>query len=370
MIKSIAQPLVCAFSLMLFGQSALAQVGSGLPTSTTEAISISSAQQSQIDEFVQSWTQRALSDNPQDIKRALEALTKPLTKRGVSVAFRQSYTRAISPLMDELDKKGTIGATLASLRIAGDLATPSAVSRVKAAISNEDLGIQLFGVSRAGQIFATTSRNGQAITPNDAIVLIDALEALSMDQGIDHELLHACVRALNRGTRLTSKDMEAPRSRSIIALSDALGTQLRSLNVNDDPSFALSIALEAASATTGSISDISSQTTPQAIKSAVRLGGDIISVSLRRVLGGTMEPVGQRDLSVRSLQAGESLLYFALSKDAELNNNPIGVIRPTKFAEKLAAGDDRTFRNEASSLLGSGSSIVTRFGFAEDRFLF
>lgn len=371
-IKSIAQAFVCSVALAVLSPNALAQSGADLPMSTVEAISISGSQRAQINDFVSAWSPRALSDNAQDTKKAIESLAKPLQERGVSVAFRQAYAQAITPLMNELDSKGTIGATLSSLRLAGDLATPSAASQVRSALTNDDLGIQLFAVSRAAQIFTATRNFGPAMTPNDANSLIDAIDTIASDSNSHPELLRACVRALSAGTMLSTKDMGDARSRSIIALSKAVGIQLRSLNVNMDPGFAQSLALEAASTATASISDISSETSPEAVKAAVGLGGDIISVSLRRVLGNSIAPVGDRDLVVRSVQAGETLLYFALRKDAELDNKfgkAGGKVRQTKFADQLKAGDDKTFRNEASLLLGPGSPIVTAFGFQDKRFL-
>lgn len=369
LIQSLARQIVLAGALMTISTGASAQSASDLPMSTTGSINISGSQATQINDFVQAWAPKALSDNPQDIKKAIEVLIKPLNMGGVSVAFRQSYTQSLMPLLNELDAKNTVGAKLSSLRLAGDLATPGAVLRVKAAIGDEDLGVRLFAVSRAAQIFKTTQRSGPAMTPTDAASLIDALKALAGTGDINPELLSACIRALGVAATLSSKDMGDTRSKAIVALSDVVGARLRALNAKDDPSYVQELALHAASAATASISDISSQTTPEAVKAAVGLGGDIISISLRRVVGNTMEPVSRRDMTVRSMQAGESLLYFALRKDAELNSQSVGSVKPTDFADQLKNGKEKDFRIQAAGLLGPGSAIVTRFGFDDERFL-
>lgn len=367
-LKAFAQTLVCAIAVFMLSPNAIAQSSADLPRSTVEAISISASQRTQIDSFVSVWSSRALSEKAQDSKRAMEALTTPLQGRGVSVAFRQAYTQAITALMNELDAADTIGATISSLRLAGELATPAGVARVKAAMNNDDLGIQIFAVSRAGEIFNST-KSGPAITPNDANTLINAINSISSKTDIDPTLLGACVRSLSTATTMPSKDMGDARSNAIVALANAVGPHLRALNVHDNPSFAQSLGLEAASAMTASIADISSQTNADAVKAAVGLGGDIISVSLRRVFGKTIEPVADRELTVRSVQAGETLLYFSLRKDAELSNKPTGSVRQTGFADQLAAGDDRDFRNDASRLLGDGSPICKRFKFVDGRFV-
>jgi hypothetical protein len=368
-IKSFFRTLLCAAALLAFTPAANAQLGADLPSSTTEAISISTSQKSQINSFVQTWTQRALSENPQDNKKAIDALTKPLKSRSVSVAFRQSYTQSINPLLKELDNKDTIAATLASLRIAADLATPSATTKIKAALNNNDLGIQLFAASRAGQIFKTTKSQGPAITQSDADSLINALQTLASETNINPELYSASIRALIAATTLSSKDMGDARSNAIDALAQSVGAQLRALDPNDDPAPLQAIALNAASAITASIADISSNTTPQAVKAAVGLGADIISVPLRRVLAGTLEPTSQRDLTIKSVQAGETLLYFALKKETETTRRFSAAVKQTNFAQLLEAGDDKAFRNQASLLLAPGSPIVKAFDFDDDRFL-
>lgn len=367
--KSLVKPIICASALFVLTPTANAQSGTPLPQSTVEAISINSSQRTQINEFVQGWTQRALSDKPQDNKNALESLTAPLNARGVSVAFRQAYVSAITPLMDELDAKGTVGASLSSLRLAGDLATPAAATRIRNAFSSDDLGVQLFAVSRAGKAFRTTKKLGPAMTPSDAASLVSALKDLATSDNINPELLRACVRALSAGTTLSSKDMGNTRSQAIIALADAVAPHLQMLDINSDPSFAQSLAIEAAGAATASISDFSSDTNSDAVRAAVGLGGDIISVSLRRVLGKTMEPVADRDVTIRSVQAGETLLFFALRKDAELDKKFRGSVTQTTFAQQLTDGDDKAFRNGASVLLAAGSPLVDGFKFQADRFL-
>lgn len=368
-IKTIARPALCAAVLLVASPRALAQVAGELPRSTVEAISISGSQRAQIEQFIGAWSDRAKSENPQDVKRALEALTDALHGRGVSVAFRQAYAQAITPLMNELSAADSVAAQLSALRIAADLATPNSATRIKTALTSDDKGVQLFAVSRVGQIFATTRKHGPAMTGADAVGLIDGLKTLGAGPDADPELIRACVRALSEGAALSSKDMGDTRSKAIIAMADIVGARLQGLGNSDDPAYAQSLALDAASAATQAISDISSDTTPEAARAAVGLGGDIISVALRRVLGQTIEPTSKRDLTVRSVQAGETLLYFARRKAAELGGQPNSSIITTGYADQLAQGNDRGFRNDASVLLGPGSEIVRRFNFNDTRFV-
>lgn len=345
---------------------ACAQPGSGLPRSTVETISVNPSQLTQIEQFVDNWAPKVTSGNAQDTKRGIEALTQPLQSQGVSVAFRQSYTQSLKGLLDELSASDTVSAKFSVLRIAGDLATPSAVARILRNLDDTDAGVRLFAISRAGQVFETTRLHGPAMTSNDAASLIEAIAQTNADQP---ELVRAVARALASGTALGSKDLGETRSLAIIALSDLVGKHLQSLKPEDDPTFAQSLAFDAASSTTRSISDISATVSSQAAKAAVRLGGDIISVPLRRLLAKTLEAKDQRELTSRSVQAGETLLYFARRKAADISGRSSSDIVATQFSKQLESGDDRSFRNDAAALLGPGSPVVAEFKFAADRFL-
>lgn len=367
LIARLTRPLSMLVLALATGL-APAQTGSTLPRSTVETISVNPGQRTQIQQFVDNWAPRVTSDDAQDTKRGIEALTEPLQSRGVSVAFRQAYTQALNPLLTQLEDSGSIADKLSILRIAADLATPSAAARVRDLMDDEDRGVRLFAISRAGQVFETTSVHGPAMTGNDANALIDAITQAA-DHDTHPEILRACARALGSGSNISSRDLGPARSRAVIALSDIVGQRLQALEPNDDPSFAQSLALDAAASTTRSLSDITAEVNADAARAAVRLGGDIISVALRRVLGSTIEPVADRELTVRSVQAGETLLYFARRKAAELRGQSLNSVQETRFSTMLENGEDRDFRNQAAALLGPGSPIVTVFDFESDRFL-
>lgn len=368
LIARLTRPLsvlVLAFGACL----ASAQPGTALPRSTVETISVNPSQRAQIQEFVNNWTARVTSDDAQDTKRGIEALTAPLQGRGVSVAFRQAYSQLLDSLLSELEASETIADKLSILRISGDLATPAAVNHIRDLMNDDDEGVRLFAISRAGQVFETTRVHGPAMTGTDANTLIEAITDAANENADQHELIKACARALASGTTLGTRDLGDARSRAIVALSDLVGSRLQALNANDDPSFAQSLAFDAASATTRSISDITATVNEEAARAAVRLGGDIISVPLRRYLAQTLESKDDRELTVRSVQAGETLLYFARRKAAELEGKAINDITATSFSTQLETGEDRDFRNDAAALLGPGSPIVRGFGFDDDRFL-
>lgn len=340
-----------------------------LPRSTIETISVNAGQRSQIENFVNNWASQATSGDASNVKQALEALTEPLHGRGVSIAFRQSYAQLLMPTIDQLLEEDEVQSKISALRLAGDLATPAAANRVRRLINDDDAGVRLFAVASAGRLFESAGVHGPAITDSDASALIDTIIDSAREQGSDREHTRACARALTDATTIGTRDLTATRSNAIIALSELVGDQLIGLNDDDDPSFAQSLALEAASATTASISDISATVNADAARAAVRLGADIVAIPLRRVIAKTIEPQGERGMTASSVQAGETLLYFARRKAAEIDGRSITGIETTNFSNQLESGNDRDFRNDAAALLAPGGPIVSGFGFEDDRFL-
>lgn len=358
-----------ALVLALGASLASAQPVTDLPRSTIETISVNSGQRTQIQEFVNNWSQRVMSDSASDNKRALEALTEPLHGRGVSIAFRQAYAQMLMPVTDELIGRGTIQGKLNALRILGDLATPPAAQRVRTLLNDEDQGVQLFAVSSAGRIFLSASVHGPAMAESDATSLISAVLENATNNTDNQEQTRACARALATATTIGTRDLPNTRSRALVALSDLVSMHIDALGDNDDPSFAQTLALDAASASTTSISDISATVNADAAKAAVRLGAEIVALPLRRVIAKTIEPQGEREKTIRSVQAGETLLYFARRKAAEIAGRGVGGIDTTGFSKLLETGEDRDFRNRAAALLGPGGPIVSQFGFDDDEFL-
>lgn len=345
------------------------QAVTDLPRSTVETISMNPGQQSQLEQFVNNWTPRITSDNPTDSKRAMEALTEPLHGRGVSIAFRQAYAQLLMPTIDSLIEEHAVAGKISALRLAGDLATPAAANRVRRLINDDDAGVRLFAITSAGRLLKNTSVHGPAITDTDAANLIRAVLENARNHSDDREYTRACARALTEGTTIGTRDLTSTRSTAIVALSDLVGDHLTTLTADEDPSFAQSLALNAASAITVSISDIGASVNADAARAAVRLGADIIAIPLRRVIAGTIEPEGERGLTIRSVQAGETLLYFARRKAANIDGSGIAGIETTSFSALLESGDDRDFRNQAAALLAPGGPITSGFGIEDDRFL-
>lgn len=337
-----------------------------LPLSTIEAASVGGSQQSQIASFVDHWSERATGDDAQQAARAQTKLLEPLINTRVSISFRRAYSDALGSYFDQLETNGDISSTMSALRLAGELGSTRGTRLILNGLNNEDIGVQIFAAGRAGRTFRTTAANGPAMSANDLSSLIAKLDSVASSSD-DQSLVSACVQALGYGTTLPSDDFLASRAECISAMCDAAGAQLT--GGTSDLESRVRIAMLASGAATNSLLQVGEDSNKDAIKSAVALGADMISIALSDVLNNSMPPVGDRDLHVTLTRSGESLLYFALREHADLNRRPAGNVQQTAFADLIEAGEDRSFRNQAALLLGPGSPIVTDFDFKDDRFV-
>jgi len=342
-----------------------AQMGT-IPLSTVESPSLNGSQQSQIADFVAHWSQRASGADSQQTSRAKAKLVEPLINSRVSISFRRAYSDALNAYIDQLQSNADIGSTMLALRLSGELGTTRATKMVLAGLNSDDLGTRVFAAGRIGRIFRTTAANGPALSASDLNSLITELESIA-DSQTDESVLSAAIQALGVGSTLPSNDFLAQRSRCIIAMCNAASAQL--MSDDSDLESRVRIAMLGAGAATNSLFQNGEDSTEEAVKASVELGANMISVALSEVIHQTIPGVDGRSIHVASVRSGESLLYFALRKHAELHRRPVDNVQQTAFADLLQAGEDRDFRNQAALLLGPGSPINTTFGFADDAFV-
>jgi len=337
-----------------------------MPPSTVEAAAIGGSQQAQIVSFVDHWGDRALGTDSQQAARAQTKLLEPMIHPRVSISFRRAYSDALGSVFDQLETNGDVGSTLFALRLSGELGSTRGTQMILSGLENADRGVQIFAAGRAGRSFRTTSVNGPAMAANDLNKLISKLDSITNTTD-DLALTSACVQALAQGCSLPSDDFLAARAECISIMCDAASKQLTT--GKSDIESRVRMSMLASGAATNSLLQVGEDSTHEAIKSAVGLGANMISIALSEVIAGTMPGVDDRGLQITLVRSGESLLYFALREHAELNGRPASGVEQTAFADLLETGDDRNFRNKTALLLGPGSPIVTDFDFADDEFV-
>jgi hypothetical protein len=360
----LAAACLTAGVLTVTSQPASAQTRAELPASVVEAGTIGGAERTQIEQFIGGLAPAATGEDAEAAARARKELVSPLVSRQPSVAFRQAYAQAVGSLMGALIGSEDPGARIAGLRIAGNLATADSIGTVRNALSGDDAGVRLFAAVQARRIFEVTGAAGPAITESQTIQLIDALAA-SVQGDAQPAYTQAVLRALGGAAQLRIRELGNTRSRALEALARVASERVRAI----DPAGALdheTTVLLATSIATRSVSEAGVGVDDAAARAAAGLGGDILSVVLRRHSGQMMGDDLSGDL--RLINAAESLIYFARRRHAENNRGNVNAIPQTGLAELLSS-QDRGFRNELVRLIGPGSELLRQFGLPDDRFI-
>lgn len=355
----------CAALIMLVCQgSAIAQIGS-LPASITNARTVSASDSARIAEFVSTFRDNAVSDNPFTSSQARSELMSPLSGAIPSVAFRRAYDEALTPVFDALPDD--IGGTLTKLRIAGELGTVRAARLITEALDHDDDAVRVFAAGRIGRVLRMTAASGLAMPNSELDSFIERAGRAAMDARI-LEVRDACARSLGAGGSLPSRDLGAQRGRCVELMALAAAPLLDNPDADELREVAR-ICVRAAGDATASLSDVGQDATSGAVRENVALAGEMIALGFSKVVRGTMPGGDDRAVFVTLVRSGEALLYFALREHAELNGRNPGNVEQTNLAALLEANEDRDFRDAAALLLGPGSPVVTQFGFEDDRFI-
>ncbi|MCA9303081.1 MAG: hypothetical protein KC996_03060 [Phycisphaerales bacterium] len=362
-IANALRPLILALAFLLSAPGAFAQLTASLPGSIVQSGSISGAARQQIQEYVDALSGPLNSDDVRDASRAREQLVRPLEDRDVSVAFRQAYSQSLATMLSAQSDSDDIQQQLLALRLAGELATSDALRVIRKHLSSGDNGVRLFAIGRVQRVFEMTAAHGPAISSTEAAELI-RLVSEKGKKSADPIELDGIVRALAAGSALPGADMSRPRNQSIGAIEAVVSPILRGLKPSDDTESGYRLGLRAASAITASINDLNSTPDAASLKASIGLAGDILSVPLRQILAGQRLEGSERELTVRTVQSAEALLYFARRKQPGG-----GQVSQTGFAQMIQKKEDRDYRNAVSLLFDANSKLVSENGFAADRFV-
>jgi len=298
---------------------------------------------------------------------ARDRLTQPLTTTSASVAFRREYSRALSPALREFVQGDAVGARLGAMRVAGLLATDEASAILVGALASEEESVRLFAASQLGETLSRAASGTPALTPEGADEIVRALGS-QVVAAADPLEAAAAVRALGVATRLEHQGFGPVRNLASAQLGARVGERIRRMNAASADELELIVALEACTAGLGAVTATTSRPDAEGTKQIVGMGGDLLAWGLARFIDGHMPPTGQRGLETQAVGAAENVIHFARQHAARLRNQA-PASSPSRIAQALRDGDDRTFRTAALALLGRDGDLVREFAFAADRFL-
>lgn len=362
--RLLSLPFAAALLTLAAAPAWAQNAAADIPVGTAQSLSLDAAEQQQIQTYIDAYAP-ALLEGPGIARvRARDGLIRPLNLADVSIVFRQAYSDGLEAHLQTLLADADAGATLTGLRLAGELATEDAVALIVPFTQSEDDGIRLFAISRLERVFDVVAARSPSLSPSTANNLVLALgDALATEENVT--VADAGIRALLSASNIKRPNFEALRFQAVTQMTTNASVRLR--NANPDDLAELLLAVRACGGARDALIDVTASPTDEACSAAVGLAGDVIAYLFAQMQNESLPPVGQRSTQIQAINAAESALYHARRVSAEINGQPAPKL--TTLERSFTSGDDRAFRFEVVSLLGSNSQLIEDFDFEPKRFI-
>ena len=341
-------------------QQAMAQVGSGLGSDVSGSLSISSAQQREIEAFARPQLEALGSGEPGRIRAARERLLEPLRARQVSIAFREAYEGVLFDALSTHIRQDDRAAAFASMWLCAELATQRPINLLRDTLEQPGSAERAyFAAVCLERLFTVLDDTGGGIQPELAARLPEVLGSYVREAETWREA-DAGVRALARATAMspTPVDFASTRNAAVSALADATGARVRALDPADEPELIrgeLMLAFRAAVQLRTTVTDTRNPPARDSIVSAAGFAGDVLAYALAVVNDG-LEPDddADRDLLNDLIGEGQIIVIFAGQQlgeeldQADLSEGVSGRRFVTEAARLLSALSRPPFRLEAT----------------------
>jgi len=359
--------LVVALVTALVAWPANAQIVDLPPTMHTKTV-MAAADRTQIETFAQAHADAlgGAGANADVVKRSRNDLTRPVQNANVTLAFRQAYAEAVTPIAADLTSSDDPVRRLAGIRIAGVLGTDDAARIALEALEHDDPGTQYFAISALADALATLASGSPSLSTQVSQDIIAALRGVIVNSD-DPVFADAAIRALINAVYISQPNQLGTRHAALTALANATGDRLRATRAADPDANQLMIsALRACGAIRTAISNPQITPSRASAVAAIRLGADAFGFVYSRVRSGQVDLSADQDsrsLEISLVSIAEQTLYRGRIAAGEASPPP------TETYTQLELGDSRQFNFRTSELIGPESTIVSSYNFDRDRFI-
>ena len=304
----------------------LAQV-STLDPAIVQKQAMSEKDKSDIESFVKANSAALGGKDAIALKNARNNLLKPLEKGAATAGFRIAYGAAVLNAVDSIIKTGEELQAANALRLAGELATSSAVSSVKLGLASDKPGVRYaatFGYARSFDAVERGFRAGSqpALTASNMVGMVRDLSAIvSGTTERDPQVLDGAVLALAAAVRIPDSAGQAggegfgPRPLAAEELAKACSVRIKAAT-DDGPAatnltkmllrIAEPLGLPLKSQFTQEFKPLSAE-----IKTAMRTAGSDMKAYAQRLETKPTTPPVDADFINQLKAAGEQLVKLA-----------------------------------------------------------
>ncbi len=215
---------------------AVAQIGSLPQELIRKTGQLSAAEIEQVNTFVAPLLTDLGQSDALARSRSRASLTEPLKTAGVSVAFQQAYSTAVSPVLGPLVVSDDAAIRIAAIDVAGALGTVEGWQLVSPHMADDQPGVRMATAVACRSLLEAAAKRSPAINSSATASIIDALGQRLADEP-NPFVADGLARTLLQGGQLVGvSGYEASGTRAWQAVSEHLGT--RAFNSRDKDDFA------------------------------------------------------------------------------------------------------------------------------------
>ena len=340
--RVLTQTLAAACALLLPVLAAFGQTT--IPDDLVKKSSLGSGDTQMIKAFVD--THKAgLSGTPAEVKKSREALSAPLERPGVSVAFRVALTTELADTLKKnaADKDKDIVA-VNSLRLAGDLATTNTIDTLIKGLEDKRESVRYAATHGFARMFTAAEKYSPAITPEEGLRIMRALGDV-VEKDTSAQVADGAAIAMIAGRGFTKsvgiQRLAEAGSRKVMAMAKAGGAS------------DLTSILRIAGALRNDFADQNLKLMQEAKLAAAKFAGQTLMLVSRQLGNG-----GDRASQVQTGKAAHSVLTLAaqsLQQGAEAEIDP-------RIPSQLDNNKDVEFQ-KAVELMIKGPLVNAPFNF-------
>ena len=143
-----------------------------LSPGTVRSVSLSGAQQNEVESFVDRQLERLSSGEVSEVVAARDALSEPFGDRDVTVAFRQAFFEAGADRFRAMAEGEDVAESLLALFVASRAATDAAVMLIADHLDTELASSRVYALGRLEEAFRQSRRATPTIDRNTAMEVL------------------------------------------------------------------------------------------------------------------------------------------------------------------------------------------------------
>jgi hypothetical protein len=317
--------------------------------------------------------------NPEATKRrtARDRLLEPLGLTGVTVSFRQAYSRELTGQLKPLVEDSNDAIAINALRLAGELATEGAMDLVLPLLSGQQASVRFAAAHAVGSTLRLSAVNAPAIRADSAVRLLKALEdrfAVETDTAVMDRL----VLSMGEGAR-GDQNLPGVRAEALRSLGRAVSASVGKIGAQKVDEDMMAVFVRAGEIVRDGLTVGQGQTAMPAdvLKISGGMSGQLLALVSRQIRGGALPSIvrgdeqGARDTKAKArvvpgklVAAAESVIYFARIAAGESQAPQTRMNEAVRSATNEA---DARFASDSQALI---ESALTKppFGFRVDEF--